>query len=69
MFLSWSTLMQHALDALPDETMRARRDLQVEYGLLDASVEVLTNISMFQSFPNYPTSSANSISSREPWMS
>jgi hypothetical protein len=58
LFLSWAALMQHALDSLPAETLRARRDLQHQYALLDLSVGVLTNISMFPSFPNYPTDRA-----------
>jgi hypothetical protein len=58
LFLSWSTLLQHALDSLPTETLRARRDLQHQYALMDLSVSVLTNISMFPSLPDYPTDRA-----------
>jgi hypothetical protein len=36
-FLSWAALMQQAMDALPAKTLRARRDLQHLYGLLDLS--------------------------------
>jgi hypothetical protein len=55
LFVSWAALMQQALDALPEETLRARQDLQRQYALLDLGVEVLTNISMFPGYPNYPT--------------
>ena len=54
LFLSWATLMQQALDSLPAETFRARRDLQHQYALIELSTNVLTNISMFDEFPNYP---------------
>jgi hypothetical protein len=58
MFLSWSTLMQQSLDSLPAETLRARRDLQYQYALLDVSISVLTSIAMFPAFPGYPTDRA-----------
>jgi hypothetical protein len=58
LFLSWAALMQQALDSLPAETLRARRDLQHQYALLDLSVDVLTNISMFPALPNYPVDRA-----------
>jgi hypothetical protein len=47
LFLSCSALMQQALDSLPAETLRARQDLQYQYALIDLSMEVQTNISMF----------------------
>jgi hypothetical protein len=58
LFLSWAALMQQALDSMPAETLRARRDLQRQYALLDLSVRALTDISMFPSFPGYPTDKA-----------
>jgi hypothetical protein len=58
LFLSWSALLQHALESLPTETLRARRDLQHQYALMDLGVSVLTSISMFPSLPGYPTDRA-----------
>jgi hypothetical protein len=58
LFLSWSALLQHALDSLPTETLRARRDLQHQYALMDLGVSVLTNVSVFHTLPGYPTDRA-----------
>jgi hypothetical protein len=55
LFVSWGALMQQALDSLPDETHRARRDLQRQYALVDLGARVLTSIDMFPGYPGYQT--------------
>ena len=55
LFISWGSVVQQSLDALPPETLMARRDLQRQYALIDLSVLSLTSIAMFSGFPGYAT--------------
>jgi hypothetical protein len=59
MYVTFATLLQQAMDSLPHETMRARRDLQTQYVLLDLAAEALTNIGMVGDFPGYPKDRAS----------
>jgi hypothetical protein len=52
-FVSWASLLQQAIDALPFETVLARRDLQRQYALIDLAFRVLSSIGMFTDYPNY----------------
>ena len=55
LFVSWASVLQQAIDALPPETVRARADLQRQYALVDLAFRALTSISMFPGFPGYQT--------------
>ena len=59
MYVTSAAILQQAMDALPHETMRARRDLQNQYVLLDLVTEALTNIGMVDNFPGYPKDRAS----------
>jgi hypothetical protein len=54
MYATSSALMQQAMDTLPHETMRVRRDLQDRYVLLDVASGAMTSIGMVEDFPGYP---------------
>ena len=53
-FVTFGSLLEQAMDVLPYETMRARRDLQDQYSLLHLATDALTNIEMVEDFPGYP---------------
>jgi hypothetical protein len=59
MYVTCAALLQQAMDSLPHETMRARRDLQTQYVLLDLATDALTNIGMVGDFPGYPKDRAS----------
>jgi hypothetical protein len=59
MYATYAALLQQAMDSLPHETLRARRDLQTQYVLLDLATEALTNIGMLEGFPGYPKDRAS----------
>jgi hypothetical protein len=59
MYVTFAALLQQAMDSLPHETMRARRDLQDRYVLLDVASEALTSIGMLEDFPGYPKDRAS----------
>lgn len=59
MYVTFAALLQQAMDSLPHETMRARRDLQDQYVLLDVATEALTSIGMVEDFPGYPKDRAS----------
>ena len=54
MHVTYAALLQQAMDSLPHETMRVRRDLQTQYILLDLATEAMTSIGMLEDFPGYP---------------
>lgn len=54
MYVTFASLLQQAMDTLPHETMRVRRDLQSQYVLLDLATEAMTSIGMVEDFPGYP---------------
>lgn len=57
--VTYAALLQQAMDSLPHETMRARRDLQHQYVLLDLVTEAMTSIGMLEDFPDYPLDRAS----------
>ena len=59
MYVTHAALLQQAMDSLPHETMRARRDLQDQYVLLDLATEAMTSIGMVEDFPGYPKDRAS----------
>ncbi|WP_156163533.1 hypothetical protein [Demequina subtropica] len=54
-FVAWGAALQQNLDALPPETLAARRDLRRQYALIELCGEVLTDTKVLLDLPGYVT--------------